>query len=53
MSRSASRGYFTANPPEYYELRGIVAPIGDVQRQCNVSVLSPVLQVAYSQFMAG
>lgn len=47
------RGYFTANPQEYYELRGIVAPIGDVQRQCNVSVLSPVLQVAYSQFMAG
>ena len=47
------RGYFTANPTEYYELRGILAPIGDVQRQCNVSVLPPDLASAYDQFMAG
>ena len=33
------RGYFTANPSEYYDLRGILAPIGDTQRQCNVTVL--------------
>ncbi len=31
------RGYFTANPQEYYELQGILAPIGDTPRQCNVS----------------
>jgi hemophore-related protein len=47
------RGYFTANPQEYYELRGILAPIGDVQQQCNVTVLSPELASAYSEFMAG
>jgi heme-binding protein len=47
------RGYFTANPHEYYELRGILAPIGDTQRQCNVSVLPPDLAAAYSEFMAG
>jgi hemophore-related protein len=47
------RGYFTANPGEYYELRGILAPIGDVQRQCNVSVLPPDLASAYDTFMAG
>jgi hemophore-related protein len=47
------RGYFTANPGEYYDLRGILAPIGDVQRQCNVSVLPPALSMAYNQFMAG
>jgi hemophore-related protein len=47
------RGYFTANPNEYYELRGILAPIGDVQRQCDVSVLPPDLASAYDQFMAG
>lgn len=47
------RGYFTANPQEYYELRGILAPIGDAQRQCNVTVLPPDLASAYSQFMAG
>jgi hemophore-related protein len=47
------RGYFTANPQEYYELRGILAPIGDVQQKCDVTVLPPDLQSAYSQFMAG
>jgi hemophore-related protein len=47
------RGYFTANPQEYYELRGILAPLGDKQRQCNVQVLSPQLASAYDQFMAG
>lgn len=47
------RGYFTANPGEYYDLRGILAPIGDTQRACNVSVLPPQLATAYDQFMAG
>lgn len=47
------RGYFTANPSEYYELRGIIAPIGDTQRTCNVTVLPGDLASAYSQFMAG
>jgi heme-binding protein len=47
------RGYFTANPQEYYDLRGILAPVGDVQQQCNVTVLSPELASAYSEFMAG
>jgi hemophore-related protein len=47
------RGYFTANPQEYYDLKGILAPIGDVQQQCNVSVLPPSLASAYDEFMAG
>lgn len=47
------RNYFTANPQEYYELRGIIAPIGDTQRTCNVSVLPADLESAYSEFMAG
>jgi hemophore-related protein len=47
------RGYFTANPQEYYDLRGILAPIGDVQRQCNVTMLPPDLASAYEEFMAG
>ena len=47
------RSYFTANPTEYYELRGILAPIGDTQRQCNVAVLPAGLASAYDQFMAG
>ncbi|MEH3141884.1 MAG: heme-binding protein [Mycobacterium kyogaense] len=47
------RAYFTANPAEYYELRGILAPIGDTQRTCNVTVLPADLQSAYDTFMAG
>lgn len=47
------RGYFTANPNEYYELRGILQPIGDTQSTCNVQVLPPDLATAYSTFMAG
>ena len=47
------RSYFTAHPQEYNDLRGILAPIGDTQRQCNTTVLSPDLQSAYNEFMAG
>ena len=47
------RGYFTANSQEYYDLRGILQPIGDTQQQCNVSLLSPDLASAYDAFMAG
>jgi heme-binding protein len=47
------RNYFTAHPQEYFELRGILAPIGDTERQCNTTVLSPDLQSAYNEFMAG
>jgi heme-binding protein len=47
------RSYFTAHPQEYYDLRGILAPIGDTERQCNTTALSPELQSAYNEFMAG
>jgi hemophore-related protein len=53
QAASTLRGYFTANPQEYYDLKGILAPIGDTQSQCNVSVLPPDLAAAYSEFMAG
>ena len=52
-AEASIRGYFTANPGEYYDLRGIIAPIGDVQQQCNVHVLPPMLSAAYDRFMAG
>jgi heme-binding protein len=47
------RGYFTSHPNEYYDLRGILAPIGETERQCNVSVLPAQLESAYHEFMAG
>ncbi|OBK76818.1 heme-binding protein [Mycobacterium sp. 1274761.0] len=47
------RNYFTANSGEYYDLKGILAPIGEKQRECNVTVLPPDLASAYNTFMAG
>jgi hemophore-related protein len=50
---SSLRGYFTAHPQQYSDLRGILAPIGDTERQCNVTALPPNLESAYQEFMAG
>lgn len=47
------RGYFSSHPQEYYDLRGILQPIGDTQRECNTAVLPPDLESAYNVFMAG
>ena len=47
------RSYFTGHPQEYNDLRGILAPIGDTERQCNVTALPPSLESAYQEFMAG
>lgn len=47
------RNYFTTHPQEYNDLRGILAPIGDTERQCNVTALPPNLESAYRQFMGG
>jgi heme-binding protein len=52
-AESSLRGYFTAHPQQYYDLRGILAPIGDTERQCNVEALPPTLESAYQEFMAG
>jgi heme-binding protein len=53
QAETTLRGYFTANPAQYQDLRGILTPLGDVQRTCNVSVLPADLQSAYDTFMAG
>jgi hemophore-related protein len=50
---SSLRGYFTAHPQEYGDLRGILAPIGDTERQCNVAALPADLESAYHEFIAG
>lgn len=53
QAESNLRSYFTAHPNEYYDLRGILSPIGDTERQCNVKALPPSLESAYQEFMAG
>jgi len=47
------RSVFTSNPGTYYDLRGILAPIGESQRVCGTTGLSPQLTAAYNQFNAG
>ena len=47
------RNYFTSHPHEYYDLRGILSPIGNTERQCNVAALPPNRKSAYHEFMAG
>jgi hemophore-related protein len=53
QAEATVRSYFTSHPNEYYDLRGILAPIGDTERQCNVAALPPNLESAYHEFMAG
>ncbi|WP_428343337.1 heme-binding protein [Mycobacterium sp.] len=52
QAESDLRNYFTAHPNEYYDLRGVLAPIGDTERQCNVTALPSNLESAYQEFMA-
>lgn len=47
------RSYFNGHPQECFDLRGILAPIGSAQQQCNVTLLPPNLASAYDEFMAG
>ncbi len=53
VASAGIRTYFTANPQEYFELKNILAPIGDKQRACSTTVLSPEMASAYREFMAG
>jgi hypothetical protein len=50
---STSRADFTAHRQQYYELRGILAPIGDAERECNTTLLPPDLASAYDELIAG
>jgi hemophore-related protein len=53
-ARASVRGYFTANPGEYLELKGITAPLVDLQRQCGVSGLGGAdLLSAFNEFQNG
>jgi heme-binding protein len=47
------RDHFSSHPQEYSELGGILAPIGETERQRNVIALPPRLESAYQEFMGG
>jgi len=53
QAETSLRAYFTGHPQQYNDLCSILAPIGDTERQCNVTALPPNLESAYHEFMAG
>jgi heme-binding protein len=46
------RDYFVARPQEYQELRGIAAPLIDLQRNCNTAI-QPMQIAALYQALSG
>lgn len=46
------RDYFVARPQEYQELRGIAAPLIDLQRGCNTAI-QPMQIAALYQALSG
>lgn len=38
VARNNVRGYFTANPGEFLDLRRIAAPVQDLRNQCGIAV---------------
>ena len=45
--------HFSTHPLQYSDLRGILAPIDDTERQCHMTALPPNLESAHYQFVAG
>jgi heme-binding protein len=52
-NQEVTAAYGQPRPQAESNLRGIVAPIGDTERRCNVTVLPLNLESAYHEFMAG
>jgi hemophore-related protein len=52
-ARVAVRNYFTANPGEYFDLKGITAPLVDLQHRCGTVGLPSDLISAFDEFQAG
>jgi hemophore-related protein len=53
-ARASVRAYFTANPGEYLELKGITRPLVDLQNQCGVNGLGGAdLLQAFNEFQNG
>lgn len=52
-ARASVRAYFTAHPDEYVTLRGITAPLVDLQHRCGSTNLPSNLVDAFDEFQAG
>lgn len=47
------RDYFVARPQEYQELRGIAAPLIDLQRGCNTAIQPVQIAALYQALASG
>jgi hemophore-related protein len=47
------RDYFVAHPQEYQDLRGIAAPLIDMQRNCNAAIQPMQIAALYQALSAG
>ena len=47
------RDYFVARPQEYQELRGIAAPLVDLQRNCNTAIQPMQIAALYQALSIG
>ena len=48
-ARSSVRGYFTAHPGEFLDLRAIARPITDLKSQCGISVSPGQLALLFDE----
>ena len=53
QARVTVRNYFTANPGQYLDLKGITAPLVDLQNRCGTGGLPSYLVDAFNEFQAG
>lgn len=53
QARATVRNYFTANPGQYLDLKGITAPLVDLQNRCGTGGLPSYLVDAFNEFQAG
>jgi hemophore-related protein len=52
-ARVSVRAYFTAHPDEYLALKGITAPLVDLQNRCGTAGVPADVVAAFNEFQAG
>jgi hemophore-related protein len=52
-AESSVRDYFVAHPTEYQELRGIAAPLIDMQRSCGPAIQPMQIAALYTALSQG
>ena len=48
-ARSSVRGYFTAHPGEFLDLRAIASPLSDLRNQCGIALTPSQLALLFDE----